>query len=502
MTRPTSYGVLFGFLIVGFICSQQINYVGIAQVHTITEVVAVFIALFVSAMGFIRFISQKSSIFLFIGVGFLVTGLLDGYHAFVTSVFYIRRTSVVLPQQVLWSEIAPRIFLPIVWVLSWICWKSETKNGRFSVLIICLTLGFLAFVIFTVLLFVPLPNAIYSPKLFLSQPSALIPALFYLLALIVYWLKKDWQADNMDYTLGLSLIIGLGSEGLFMASSHQLFDSQFVAAHILKLSSYLAILIGLLMSMFIIFRQSEASIEDLSRAHAQLKARSRELSQTNSDLETLLYVISHDLKEPLRSIQNFSQMVSQRYAEKLDEKGRDFLVRVMRGAERLHQLLDDILILSKAKKLEVSQKVIAGEKVVKKALDRLEGTIKEKRAIIDISSDLPNLRVNETWATVAITNLISNALKYTFNGNVPEIHIGPYSGSEGTGIVVRDRGPGIPQEHRNRIFQLFQRAVGREIEGTGAGLAIVAQVAKRHGGRAWMRSRAGGGAEFIITFAP
>ena len=68
------------------------------------------------------------------------------------------------------------------------------------------------------------------------------------------------------------------------------------------------------------------------------------------------------------------------------------------------------------------------------------------------------------------------------------------------GIVVRDRGPGVPPEHAERIFQLFQRAVGREVEGTGAGLAIVRQVAERHGGRAWVRPREGGGAEFILTF--
>jgi signal transduction histidine kinase len=109
-----------------------------------------------------------------------------------------------------------------------------------------------------------------------------------------------------------------------------------------------------------------------------------------------------------------------------------------------------------------------------------------------------------TWATHGVYNLITNALKFRRDGEAPEVEIASYhptveDGSE-VGIVVRDYGPGVPPEHAERIFQLFQRAVGREVEGTGAGLAIVRQVAERHGGRAWVQAREGGGAEFVLTF--
>jgi signal transduction histidine kinase len=103
-----------------------------------------------------------------------------------------------------------------------------------------------------------------------------------------------------------------------------------------------------------------------------------------------------------------------------------------------------------------------------------------------------------------VYNLVANALKFTRPNEPPEIEIAPYH-ANGTapaevGLVVRDRGSGVAPEHAERIFQLFQRAVGREVEGTGAGLAIVRQVAERHGGRAWVQPREGGGAEFILTF--
>jgi signal transduction histidine kinase len=99
---------------------------------------------------------------------------------------------------------------------------------------------------------------------------------------------------------------------------------------------------------------------------------------------------------------------------------------------------------------------------------------------------------------------VSNALKHTRPGFAPEIEIASFEGDETqpheVGIVVRDRGPGVAPAHAERIFQLFQRAVGRDVEGTGAGLAIVRAVAQRHGGHAWMQPRADGGSEFIITF--
>lgn len=101
-------------------------------------------------------------------------------------------------------------------------------------------------------------------------------------------------------------------------------------------------------------------------------------------------------------------------------------------------------------------------------------------------------------------NLIANALKFHLAGTVPDIEIAPFHLTEGmiplTGIVVRDRGIGVEPDQAQRIFQLFQQAVGREVSGTGAGLAIVQQIAHLHGGRAWVQPREGGGSEFVLLF--
>lgn len=255
------------------------------------------------------------------------------------------------------------------------------------------------------------------------------------------------------------------------------------------------------------WKLTEANLE-LGRAKDELETRieerTAELSRSNKDLSTLLYVVSHDLKEPLRAIVNFSSMLSDRISAQLDDKGRDFLRRIIRGAERLRNLLDDILMLSRVRLAGPPEEEIDGELILTEAMGRLDEMIRKTEATIRLDRPIPKLRVDKRWAVEAVYNLIENALKFTRDGLPPDVEIAGFHSVEGNreelGFIVRDRGPGVPVELQNRIFQLFQRGVGQDIEGTGAGLAIVREIAERHGGRAMVRNREGGGSEFIVTF--
>jgi PAS domain S-box-containing protein len=234
------------------------------------------------------------------------------------------------------------------------------------------------------------------------------------------------------------------------------------------------------------------------------KRAEEEINRKNRDLETLLYVTSHDLREPLRAIHNFAKLVSERYAPKLDERGQDFLRRVVRGAERLDRLLEDVLTLSRAQRsVEIAANVSLAD-VVADVLQQLEGRIERTHANVAIAADLPRVSADRRWVTQAVYNLVANALKFTQPNEPPDVEIRSYHAEpgdpQGPGLIVADHGPGVPPGYAERIFQLFQRAVGREVEGTGAGLAIVRQIAERHEGTAWVRPREGGGSEFIVTF--
>lgn len=231
----------------------------------------------------------------------------------------------------------------------------------------------------------------------------------------------------------------------------------------------------------------------------------REISEKNRDLETLLYVVTHDLKEPLRAVENFSQVVLDDYSKHLDDRGQDLLNRVVRAAGRMRMLLDDLLKLSRTRTVALAQEPVAIDTVVHSALDRLEEPIKKSQAKIQIGELSGDIVIQRTWAEEAIYNLVGNCIKYAKPDEPPTIEIESLAEPDlehpgEVGLVIRDRGIGIKADQAELIFELFKRAVGREIEGTGAGLAIVRAIAQKSGGRTWARPREGGGSEFYLVF--
>jgi len=255
-------------------------------------------------------------------------------------------------------------------------------------------------------------------------------------------------------------------------------------------------------------RLNDALEIERKKLQEEVKIRQKaetEIEAKNKDLQTLLYVTSHDLREPLRAILSFSKMVKDRYTDKLDEKGQDLLGRIARAAERMDVLILNVLTLSRARQMPVPTERIPAESLIEEVLAIMHSKIVATNATVHVEPGLPELRTDRFWGLQSLQNLIGNALKFTRKGTSPEIEIGAArfeeEGRTEIGLIVRDRGLGVPPEHAERIFGLFQRGVGREIEGTGAGLAIVRQIAERHGGRAWVQPRPGGGSEFVVTFS-
>lgn len=241
-----------------------------------------------------------------------------------------------------------------------------------------------------------------------------------------------------------------------------------------------------------LLRDLRHEVDERHEAEVEVQARNR-------DLETLLFVVSHDLKEPLRAVASFSLMLEERYREELPEKARDLLDRIRRAALRQERLLDEITTLSRAQRMDAPREEVPLEQVLEAVCQGLQERLEESGARLRVESDLPCVPTDPTWAVQAVSNLVSNALKFTREGEAPEVEVRGYRGPEGVGVVVADRGPGVPEGQEERIFQLFKRAVGRDVEGTGAGLAIVKQIAERHGGRVWVEPREGGGSCFHLV---
>ena len=224
------------------------------------------------------------------------------------------------------------------------------------------------------------------------------------------------------------------------------------------------------------------------------------LHQASRDLEQLLYSMAHDLKEPLRAVQSFSELLLRRHGTHIDDRGRDYLARIIQARQHLSRLLEAIRTISEIRRADGPRQQVPGQSLVQEAVTRLKPVIEQTEAMVHLAPALPLLAVNPRWATEAIYQIIHNALQHRHAGQTPEVDIEPYEGSEGVGLVIKDRGPGIPEAYAERMFELFRRAVVRNTPGTGAGLAIVRQIAAKHEGMAWLGPRADGGTEVYITF--
>jgi signal transduction histidine kinase len=241
------------------------------------------------------------------------------------------------------------------------------------------------------------------------------------------------------------------------------------------------------------------------RARKDLEDANRELEGTNRELEAFSYSVSHDLRAPLRTIDGFSQILQEDYEGALDDEGIDYLGRVRAASRHMATLIDDLLNLSR-----VGRRPLRREPV---DLARLAAGI-----IGDLRVSEPGREVEfvageniVAWGDVsllkvALENLLGNAWKFTAREEEARIEFGadrePGPGSLSPVYYVRDNGAGFDQAYADKLFGAFQRLHGQdEFEGTGIGLATVARIVHRHGGRVWAEGRVGGGATFYFTLA-
>jgi len=268
--RIVTYVALFLGLFIGYFLLQDITWQGNQQRHTLMEIVAPMLAFMVGVMALVRFYTKKDNSFLFIGAGFLGAGFLDAYHVIVTSSFFEHSFPSSPSSLIAWSWIASRLFLAILLWLSWLFWQKEEKQKAKTVNEWIVYLGIAALTLASFFFFAPLPKAIY-PDWFFHRPEELIPAFFFLLALMGYLSKGLWKQNDFEHWLILSIIVSLMSQVMFMSFSAHLFDTLFDTAHFLKMASYLCVLTGLLISMSAIFKQSEKLLLSYAEQTNQLK---------------------------------------------------------------------------------------------------------------------------------------------------------------------------------------------------------------------------------------
>jgi signal transduction histidine kinase len=238
---------------------------------------------------------------------------------------------------------------------------------------------------------------------------------------------------------------------------------------------------------------------ELAVTNSALERRAAELVRSNGELEQFASIASHDLQEPLRKVRTFTQQLTVIDADNLSEKGRDYLGRANAAAERMQNLIEDLLRFSRVAThgrpfAPVNLKTIAGE-----VLSDLEAQVEQAGAVVELG-ELPTISADALQMRQLMQNLISNAIKFRRPGVVPEVKIASEVEGDTARITVTDNGIGFEPEYSRRIFRVFERLHGRsEYPGTGIGLALCRKIAERHGGTVAAESEPGVGSVFTVT---
>ena len=238
---------------------------------------------------------------------------------------------------------------------------------------------------------------------------------------------------------------------------------------------------------------------DLARAHAKAEARAAEFQRSNRELEQFAYVASHDLGEPLRMISSYLQLIERR--AELDEQSRSHLDFAVDGATRMRTLIDDLLLYSRAGRVDLKRREVPARDLVEATVRGLAGAIDEAHATVEVG-ELPVIACDPVLLGQVFQNLIANGIKFQ-NGDAPHVTISGREVPGGWEFVVSDNGIGILAENRERIFKMFQRLHHREeYQGTGIGLSVCQRIVERHDGKIRVEAGPGGrGSTFVFTIA-
>jgi signal transduction histidine kinase len=239
---------------------------------------------------------------------------------------------------------------------------------------------------------------------------------------------------------------------------------------------------------------------ELQTANEHLREMTDALARSNAELEQFAYIASHDLREPLRMVTSFVQMLHRRYHDKLDKDANSYIGFAVDGAQRMEQLIIDLLQYARVGTRGKELVPVDCNKIVQTVLQDLNIAIHESHTTVSINGSLPTVQGDDVQLTQLFQNLIANAIKFRKPDEPPRIEISASRNEHEWTFNVRDNGIGIEPGFFEKIFVIFQRLHARDkYPGTGIGLAVCKRIVERHGGRIWVESEPGHGSIFHFT---
>jgi light-regulated signal transduction histidine kinase (bacteriophytochrome) len=235
------------------------------------------------------------------------------------------------------------------------------------------------------------------------------------------------------------------------------------------------------------------AIEDIT----DRKRAEEALQNMNTELQHFAFALTHDLREPLRMVVNFTELLAQEYRGKLGLEADQYIEYSVEGARRMEALMKALLTYWETTAPEHTDTPTDCNVALEKTVRNLQAAIAESSAVIT-SDHMPTVLAEEAMLMQLFQNLIANAIKYR-DGAQPRIHVSAENAGQSWLFSVRDNGIGIDSQYAERIFGIFKRLHGKEIPGTGIGLALCKKIVERRGGKIWVESKPGHGSTFKFT---
>ena len=242
-------------------------------------------------------------------------------------------------------------------------------------------------------------------------------------------------------------------------------------------------------------------VELQARVETLLRTRqlSRDLKLRNEDLESFFHAMTHDVRAPLRAIRGFTQLLLEEEAWRMGEQGQQDLGHIASAAVQMQEIIEELIAFARVERSQHQMQSVSLAHLVQSCLQRLQPEIGQRRAQVVVSGPLPDVHGNATLLTLAVSNLLSNALKFLPPNRHPVITIRAITSEQLCRLEIEDNGIGIPVEDQQRLFQPFVQLHGVEVyEGVGLGLATVRKAVELMGGHLGVTSRVGQGSIFWI----
>ncbi len=483
--------------------------------HTILEWTAFCTAAFTVLFAFIHFSIKGDVTTPIIGVALFCAGAMDAFHTLAADrlIEAVADNKDLIP----FTWALCRIFNALIMIIGvglfLIKPKQRIKGDLRFILITTLIFGGLAYTLIHISAVSPdLPRTQF-PDAVITRPYDIIPLVLFLFAgLFIYLPFYRRNPSLFSHALLVSVIPEVAVQFYMAFGSSTLFDNFFNIAHGLKIIAYLVPFSGLALDYIKTYKDEQRSRETLMKVNTKLEHEITErmkveekqtqlvskLEGTNKELKDFAYIISHDLKAPLRAIGSLSHWIGEDYAPCFDEEGQKQMKMLKGRVDRMNNLIEGVLQYSRVGRIKETPIELDLNSLVADVIDSLHqnGTME-----IQVKNKLPLVFGEMTPFIQIFQNLISNAIKY-MDKPKGKISISCDEDENYWTFAVSDNGPGIDERYYDKIFQIFQTLVPRDdFESTGVGLSIVKKIIDRLGGRIWVESQVGEGSNFLFTLA-